>query len=111
MVIRMKKPEPLKGKIRERIELIRERIIQIQEEGELGNFDKLLLKRALEQVEMLREDVKSAVQGLLEEIKDNRIDIEIEEDGVGTVFEPDGRFVRYETIISLIKKWLGGVLD
>ena len=57
------------------------------------------------------EDVKSAVQGLLEEIKDNRVDIEIEEAGIGTVFEPDGRFVRYETIISLIKKWFTDVVE
>jgi len=83
--------EPLKGKIYRLVDAPWD----IDEEERAFNF----------------RDVKSAVQGLLEEIKDNRVDIEIEEAGIGTVFEPDGRFVRYETIISLIKKWFTDVVE
>jgi len=70
------KPEPLtEKKMRERTEAIKERIIQVLEEGRLGNFDKLLLKRALEHVEMVKTDVKSAVEWFLKEIEKKKQEV------------------------------------
>jgi len=61
------KSEPLK--LRERINAIRERILQVMEEGNLSEFEKCLLRRALEHLEKIEEDVRKAVEKVLEEIE------------------------------------------
>ena len=56
--------------LKQRIELIRERMKQVLEEGELRNVDKLLLKRALEHINKLEGDIKPTIKKLLKEIDD-----------------------------------------
>ena len=69
-------PEPLKGK---RIEIIGE-LFDIEKDSN-GSF-------------VFFGDVKSAVKGLLNELEHS------------VEYEADGRYIRYERVVELIKKWL-----
>ena len=74
--MRIMSPEPLKGK---RIEIIGE-LFDIEKDSN-GNF-------------VFFGDVKSAVKGLLNELEHS------------VEYEADGRYIRYERVVELIKKWL-----
>lgn len=64
----------------------------------------------------IKQRIKIALQGLLQEIEQNRIDVEVWEDYRGEFVakrcdDKQGEFVEYETLIKLIKKYFAGVLE
>jgi len=65
----------------------------------LENPDEQDIVTWFEAVVSFRKDVKSAVQGLLNELEHS------------VEYEADGRYIRYELVVELIKKWLADVVS
>ena len=96
----MTEKEPLKGKVTCILDLLEQS--STSELSQLGEAKIVFI-----------EDVKSAVKGFISDLEAEKVAIFPDTDGDGyeVLYDEEGDFVRFETVIKLLKKWFPDVFE
>jgi len=107
-MLKMEKNEPLKGKI----------LLWNGTTGDIETTDgKYFLETKAENgkyVEiLLKSDIISAVEGFVNDLEAEKVAIfpDIDGDGYEVLYDEEGDFIRFETVIKLLKKWFADVFE